>query len=139
VLEEQKVKVVLAKVLGKVFPTFTLKNGVDAQMLSRNPSVAEAYINDPLVHPFVTASWGKAMLRLIDLVYQNSPRFPLPLLLMHGTKDEIAYPTSSTTFAELAPKDKVTLKMWDGFKHELHNDPENAQVFKVMIDWLNQH
>jgi alpha-beta hydrolase superfamily lysophospholipase len=58
---------------------------------------------------------------------------------MHGTKDEIAYPRSSQMFAELAPKDKVTLKMWDGFKHELHTDPEKAEVFKVMIAWLDKH
>jgi hypothetical protein len=58
---------------------------------------------------------------------------------MHGTKDEIAYPRSSQTFAEVAPKDKLTIKMWEGFKHELHTDPEKAEVFKVMIDWLDKH
>jgi alpha-beta hydrolase superfamily lysophospholipase len=79
------------------------------------------------------------MLGAIGLVYENAPRFPLPLLLMHGTKDEIAYPSSSLKFAELARKDKVTLKMWEGFKHELHTDPEKAEVFKVMIDWMNKH
>jgi hypothetical protein len=29
-------------------------------------------------------------------------------------------------FAKLAPKDKVRLKLWDRFKHELHTDPEKA-------------
>jgi alpha-beta hydrolase superfamily lysophospholipase len=58
---------------------------------------------------------------------------------MQGTKDEIAYPSSSPMFADLAPKDKVTLKMWEGFKHELHTDPEKAEVFKTMIDWMDKH
>ena len=53
------------------------------------------------------------------------------------TEDKVAFPTSSTTYAELAPKDKVTLKMWKGFKHELHTDPDRDLVFKFMIDWLN--
>jgi alpha-beta hydrolase superfamily lysophospholipase len=139
VLEEQKLKVFLAKLLGKVLPTITLKSGVDAQMLSRDPRVADEYTNDPLVHPLVTAAWGKSMLGAVDLVFENASRFPLPLLLMHGTKDEIAYPRSSQMFADLAPKDKVTLKMWDGFKHELHTDPEKAEVFKTMIAWLEKH
>jgi alpha-beta hydrolase superfamily lysophospholipase len=138
VLEEQKLKVFLAKVLGKVLPTFTLDSGVDAQMLSRDPRVADEYTNDPLVHTLVSASWGKSMLRAVDLVFENASRFPLPLLLMHGTKDEIAYPRSSQMFADLAPKDKLTLKLWDGFKHELHTDPEKAEVFKVMTGWLDQ-
>jgi alpha-beta hydrolase superfamily lysophospholipase len=138
VLEEQKLKVFLAKVLGKVLPTFTLDSGVDAQMLSRDPRVADEYTNDPLVHTLVSASWGKSMLRAVDLVFENASRFPLPLLLMHGTKDEIAYPRSSQMFADLAPKDKLTLKLWDGFKHELHTDPEKAEVFKVMTGWLDK-
>lgn len=138
-LEEQKLKVFLAKLLGNILPTLTLNSGVDAQMLSRDPRVADEYTNDPLVHFLVTTAWGKTMLGAIDLAFENAPRFPLPLLLMHGTKDEIAYPRSSQMFADLAPKDKVTLKMWDGFKHEMHTDPEKAEVFKVMIDWLDRN
>lgn len=138
-LEEQKIKVLLSKVLGKVIPTLTIKSGVDAQMLSRDPLVADLYTNDPLVHPLVTASWGKSMLRAIDLALENAPRFPLPLLLMYGEKDEIAYPRGSQLYADLAPKDKLTLKMWEGFKHELHTDPEKGDVFRVMTDWLDKH
>jgi alpha-beta hydrolase superfamily lysophospholipase len=26
--------------------------------------------------------------------------------------------------------------MWDGYKHELHTDPERAEVFKTMIQWM---
>ena len=138
-LQEQKLKVLLAKLLGKILPTLTLKSGVDAQLLSRDPKVNEEYTHDPLVHPLVTTAWGRSMLGAIDLAYENAPRFPSPLLLMHGTEDEIDYPRGSQMFAELAPKDKLTLKMWAGFKHELHNDPENAQVFKFMLDWLDKH
>jgi alpha-beta hydrolase superfamily lysophospholipase len=138
-LEEQKLKVLLAKMMGNLYPTFTLKSGIDAKMLSRDPKVGDEYTNDPLVHPLVSAAWGKAMLSAIDLAFKNASSYPLPLLLMQGTKDEIAYPSSSTSFAGLAPKEKVTLKMWEGFKHELHTDPEKAEVFKTMIDWLNKH
>ena len=136
-LEEQKAKVLLARLLGQVIPTLTLKSGVDPQEISRDPQVIEAYLKDPLDHFLVTAAWGRSMLRAIDLVFENAPRFPLPLLLMHGTKDAIAYPRGSQAFADLAPKDKATLKMWDGFKHELHTDPEKAEVFKTMIQWMD--
>jgi alpha-beta hydrolase superfamily lysophospholipase len=138
-LEEQKLKIWLAKLLVKVLPTFTLKNGIDPQLVSRDPKVVDEYIHDPLVHPYVTAAWGIAMLRAIDINFQNAHRCPPPLLLMHGTKDELNLPAGSLKFVELAPKDKVTLKLCDGFKHELNTDPEKAEVFKVMIDWLDKH
>jgi alpha-beta hydrolase superfamily lysophospholipase len=137
-IEEQKVKVLLSKILGKVLPTMSFTSGVDAKLLSRDPLVAEIFTTDPLVHNIVTASWGKSMLGAIDIVFENAPRFPLPLLLMHGTNDEIAYPRGSQMFADLAPKDKLTLKMWEGFKHELHTDPEKAEVFTYMCDWLDK-
>jgi alpha-beta hydrolase superfamily lysophospholipase len=138
-LEEQKLKVFLAKLFAKVIPTLTLSSGINMQMLSRDPRVADEVTNDPLFHTLVTTAWGKTMLGAIDLAFENAPRFSLPLLLMHGTEDGIAYPRSSQMFADLAPKDNVTLKMWDGFKHELHTDPEKAQVFKTMIEWLDSH
>jgi alpha-beta hydrolase superfamily lysophospholipase len=138
-IAEQKFKVFISKMLGKYLPTLTLDSGVDAQTLSRDPQVADIFTNDPLVHTQITAAWGKAMMGAIDQVYENAPRFPLPLLLMHGAKDELAYPSGSQLFAELVPKDKLTFKMWDGFKHELHTDPEKAQVFQVMLDWLDAH
>lgn len=125
------------KLMGKVLPTLTLNSGLDAQRLSRDPRVADEFTNDPLNHLLVTTAWVKTMLGAIDLVSGNAPRFPLQLLIMHGTKDEIAYPRSSQMFAELAPKDKVTLKLWEEFKHELHTNTEKAEVFKVMINWLD--
>jgi alpha-beta hydrolase superfamily lysophospholipase len=136
-LQEQKLKILLAKLAGTILPTFTLKSGVDPEAFSRDPKVAEEYTNDPLVHPFVTSAWAKAMFRTIDLAIENAHCFPLPLLLMHGANDRLNYPSGSTMFAELAPKDRVTLKIWDGFKHELHTDSEKAQVFQAMIDWLD--
>ena len=138
-VEKQKLKVLLAKMLGSALPNLELKSGIDSQMLSRDPLVSDLYDSDPLVHPIVSTAWGKAMLDAIEIAVENAPHFPLPLLLMHGTKDEIAFPCSSTEYANLAPKDKVTLRMWEGCKHELHTDPEKAEVFKTMIDWLDKH
>jgi alpha-beta hydrolase superfamily lysophospholipase len=135
-LQEQKFKVLLAKILGKALPTFTLVSGVDPQALSRDPQVAIDYVNDPLVHAKITTGWGLHVLKLIDLIDENASRFPRPLLLMHGTADALNYPVSSTSFAEAAPKDKVTLKMWDGLKHELHNETIKDEVFKTMVDWM---
>ena len=32
-----------------------------------------------------------------------------------------------------------TLKLWDGLYHEIHNEPEKAAVFKLMIEWIEKH
>lgn len=136
-LEKQKVKVVLARLLGQAIPTLTMKSGVDPREISRDPQVVKAYLDDPLNHSLVTASWGRSMLRAVDMVFASASSFPLPLLLLHGTHDAIAYPRGSQEYAELAPKNTVSLKMWEGMKHELHTDPDKADVFCVMAEWID--
>jgi alpha-beta hydrolase superfamily lysophospholipase len=58
--------------------------------------------------------------------------------LMHGSEDPITSAKSSQLFAEKA-EDKVTFKKWDGMDHEIHNEFNQAEVFKVMLDWLDGH
>jgi alpha-beta hydrolase superfamily lysophospholipase len=32
----------------------------------------------------------------------------------------------------------VTLQLFQGFRHELHSDPERQRVFAMMIAWLDR-
>lgn len=136
-LEEQKVKVLMARVLGALMPNMAIASGLDTSTLSRDPAVEQAYVTDPLVHDKMTLGFGKTMLSAIPWAFEHASEFPLPLLIMHGAKDMLGYPRGSQEFASLAPKEKCTLKMWEGFYHEIHNEPEKEQVFKVMADWMD--
>jgi alpha-beta hydrolase superfamily lysophospholipase len=69
---------------------------------------------------------------------ENAAGFTLPLLLMHGNADWLDSSEASKEFAVKAGS-KVTLKLWDGGFHEIHNEPEKADVFKVRLDWLGKY
>jgi alpha-beta hydrolase superfamily lysophospholipase len=45
---------------------------------------------------------------------------------------------ASEEFAAKVPGGRCTLKLWEGFYHETHNEPEKAEVLSFMIDWLNR-
>lgn len=135
-LEEQKGKVLMARVLGTLLPGVAIPTGLDATTISRNQDVVEAYVNDPLVHDRMSLGFGKSMLSAIQWAFEHAPEFSLPLLIMHGTADKLGYPRGSEEFAGLVPQD-CTLKLWDGLYHELHNEPEQAEVFAFIIDWMN--
>jgi alpha-beta hydrolase superfamily lysophospholipase len=32
----------------------------------------------------------------------------------------------------------TTLKLWEGCLHELHNEPQKAEVFQYLLDWLDK-
>jgi len=140
-LQEQKAKIAMVRLLGSIVPAMTLPSGLDPATLSRDPAVVQAYINDPLVHYSTSLGFGKAALNAIDLCFARASEFPVPLLIMHGKGDKLTYPSGSEHFAKLAGATggDVTLKLWDGLYHELHNEPEKAEVFKFMIGWLDEH
>ncbi len=140
-LQEQKVKIAMAKILGSLVPTMTVQSGLDAATISRDPDVVQAYINDKLVHYSTSLGFGKSALSAIDFCFAHAKEFSVPLLIMHGLADKLTYPSGSEDFARLVKEGggDVTLKLWDGLYHELHNEPEKAEVFKVMVEWLDKH
>ncbi len=138
-LQEQKAKIAMAKVLGSLIPATTIPSGLDATSISRDKAVVEKYVNDPLVHDKASLGLGKASLTAIDLCFARASEFAYPLLIMHGKADVLTYPSGSEDFAKLAGKKNgdVTLKLWDGLYHEIHNEPEQADVFRAMVAWLD--
>ena len=140
-LQEQKTKVAMVRLLGSLLSTITLQSGLDASTISRDTEVVDTYKNDPLVHDSASLGLGKAALSAIDLCFARAREFPVPLLILHGKADKIAYASGSEDFTELLRtqgKD-VTLKVWDALYHEVHNEPEKADVLRFMIEWLNHH
>jgi len=135
-LEEQKVKVTMARVLGTLMPNMAIPSGLDPTTLSRSPEVVDAYVNDPLVHDKMTFGFGKIMLSVIPWTFEHAHEFSLPLLIMHGKDDKLGYPRGSEEFAGLVKQD-CTLKLWDGLYHEIHNEPEQGEVLDFMVNWMN--
>ena len=140
-LQEQKVKIAMANILGTLMPTLTIPSGLDTATISRDKAVVDKYVNDLLVHDKTSLGLGKSALTAIDICFANAREFPQPLLIMHGQADKLTYPSGSEDFARVASeKNKdVTLKLWDNLYHEIHNEPEQAEVFKVMVEWLDKH
>jgi acylglycerol lipase len=136
-LENQPAKILFAKIFGSLFPGFQLHSGLDVNAISHDPEVIKAYKTDPLVHDYISLGFGNIMLAAAKWSLQHAAEFSLPLLLLHGTSDALAFPSGSKDFAEPL-KGKCTLVLFDGAYHELHNEPEKEQVFKTMIDWINE-
>ena len=139
-LQEQKGKIAVAKLLGAFLPAMTIQSGLDPTTISRDQKVVDAYVNDSLVHYSTSLGFGKSALSAIDLCFARAGEFTIPLLMMHGTGDKLTYPSGSEDFARLVGEagNDVTLKLWDGLYHELHNEPEKAEVFKFMTEWLDK-
>ncbi len=122
------------KVMNRLYPAFTLANGLDVTAISRDPAVVQAYQTDPLVHDRLSARLGVAILETGEWAMTRAGQFPLPLLVVHGTADRITSHRASDEFAGKAPS--CTLKLWDGLYHETHNEPEKDEVLAFLAGWL---
>jgi alpha-beta hydrolase superfamily lysophospholipase len=135
---EQKLKVTFARLLGSLMPSVTIPSGLDVSGLSHNPEVIDRYQRDPLVHDRGSLGLGKGQVDMIPWIFEHAGELNIPLLVMHGTGDRIAFSRGSKELAQRTDG-KMTLKLWDGLYHELHNEPEQEQVFAYMLDWLEKH
>ncbi len=135
-VETQAAKVALARILGSLAPTMLIASGLATSALSHDPEIEKRYLSDPLVHDRVSLGFGKAMLDINSWTLQHAAEFPLPLLLIHGTEDAIAFPSSSREFARAAG-DKATLILWEGMYHETHNEPQKGEALRAIVDWMD--
>jgi alpha-beta hydrolase superfamily lysophospholipase len=135
-IEHKTFKVMLAGVLGSLLPGVLVSTGLDPNMLSHDREIVKAYVKDPLVHDKMSLGYGKTMLSINKWTLEHASEFSLPLLLMHGKNDMLAFPSSSIEFAS-ALKDQCTLMLWDDMYHEIHNELAQSDVFQTMTIWMD--
>lgn len=129
------ITVALGKLMRGIFPGFTQNNGLDVQQISSDPAVVKAYIDDPLVHDRLTAITGIGMLEAAAALDRFSGRISVPLLLMHGGADGLTSPDATRAFAARV-QGQVSCKIWDGLYHEIHNEPQQEEVFVFVWHWM---
>ena len=135
--EPPAVQVFMGKMMNKIYPAFIMSSGLETSSLSHDPEVVRAYEEDSLVHDKISARLFVGMYESGLWALDHAGEFSLPLLLMHGGADKITSPEASREFAKKAGEN-VTLKIWDELYHETHNEPEQDEVFKKIIDWLDR-
>ena len=133
------VLIAVVRILSLLLPKVGLVN-INASFLSQDKAVVDAYVNDPLVYlDKVCARSGAELAMVMQELPHEMPKIVLPILIMHGTADRLANPKGSEVLYERISSRDKTLKLYDGFYHEIFNEPEREQVFKDMETWLVTH
>ncbi len=131
--------ITLARILSVVAPKLGVQ-ALDSNFLSHDKAVVEAYDNDPLVYRGkIRARLGSETLSTMSRVEAQFPSITLPLLILQGSEDKIVNEAGARLLYEKAGSKDKTLKIYEGFYHEVHNEPGNARVFADIEDWLGKH
>jgi len=129
-------QVSLVKFLRNYIPGLTIPTGLNTEDITHNADIKKAYKADKMVH-------GKINIELFLSASENgiwnidhASEIFVPVLLIHGSKDNITNPKGSEAFYKNNPE-KTTLKIWEDMFHELHNEPIRQEHAQFIIDWLD--
>ena len=129
----------IGRVLSAVAPTLGVFD-VDPSTISRDPDEVAAYESDPLNHQ------GRLPARTVAELTSAIQKFPqrvagiqLPLLVMHGSADELTPDSASRMVHARAGSADKTLTIYDGYYHEIFNEPpaDRQRVLDDLLGWLN--
>lgn len=132
-----KMERLAAKVLSSLTPNLGLVPPLDSSTISRDPAVVAAYDADPLNYRGkISARVGAEALAAIDRVTARLSTITLPVLVLHGTEDQLSQPSGSQLVADRVASQDVTLTLHDGLYHEIFNEPEQQVVLDEVVAWL---
>lgn len=129
--------------VGKILSALIPKSGLvalEADGVSRDPAVVQAYVNDPLVHRGkMTARLAAEMLKAMQTVSNQATRITLPILILQGSADRLVNPAGAQMLYDAVSSADKGIKIYDGFYHEVFNEPEHDKVLQDVEIWLEAH
>jgi len=125
---------------GKLFSTLMPKLGLlalEADGVSRDPAVVQAYLNDPLVYTGkITARLAAELLKAMKRAEVDASKITLPILIAQGSEDRLVDPDGAQMLHDTVGSVDKTLKIYDGLYHEIFNEPEHQKVLGDVEAWL---
>ena len=137
VLEPPKFILYIQKILVVLFPSFTLNNRLDPYHLSKNTNKVKKYIKDPLVHNRISLKMFSEVNKAIDKIENESEKINIPVLLLHGKKDNIISFKGTKKISKKINNSKLIL--YEGLYHEPHNDLEKNEILDNYTSFIKNN
>ena len=128
---------------GKIISSLMPRMGMiklEEDAVSRDAAVVKTYTDDPLVyHGKITARLGAEMLKAMGRVQAEASKIKLPILILQGTGDRLVEPDGAQMlYDNVSSVDKKVI-FYEGFYHEVFNEPEHDRVLNDVETWLESH
>jgi len=131
--------IIVGKMLSALMPRLGLI-GLDAEGVCRDPAVVQAYISDPLVFKGkTTARLAAEMLKAMKYVSAAAGKITLPILIVQGSADKLVDPSGAQILYDAVSSPDKEIRIYDGFYHEVFNEPEYDKVLRDVEIWLESH
>lgn len=130
----------LARVMGKIWPTFMGPSGIIPEELSSDPESVEDYINDPLInYKKATTSYGLAFLDHYPEIKDKIGSIKIPVLIQKGELDKLVIDIDEL-IEDLRNTD-LTVKFYPNGWHEMYTETKEKrdEAFSDLVQWINSY
>ena len=79
------------------------------------------------------------MLQAMQTVSGQAARITLPILILQGSADRLVDPAGAQMLYGAVSSADKEIKIYDGFYHEVFNEPEHDKVLQDVEIWLEAH
>ncbi|RIJ23474.1 lysophospholipase [Henriciella barbarensis] len=130
----------LAGLIAAIAPAARLTPPLEADAISRDRSVVEAYRNNPdVITKPPAARLGATAVSVLEAAWKRFSAWQVPVLIIHGDADRLTPIEGSQRFFEMIGVSDKTLDVFEGGYHELLNDTERDRALAVILSWLERH
>lgn len=126
----------VGRFLGHTLPGVPLPAGTNAQRLTRDPEMARAWQEDPLIHKRITGRLFKEAEREQFRAMVSGWPPDLPALYLVPDGDKVVRAPVTLAFARAIVGEAVRLEILEGGAHEPLNDLGREEVYQMVLDWL---
>ena len=124
------------RALRDLWSSLRLPAGLDADHLSRDPAVNEAYRRDPAVHRVITPGAWTEIRWAQRAVAADGHRIECPVLFLLAGEDRVVDAQLARAFAD-ALKGPVQVLWYPEMYHEILNDPRREQALGDVLSFLS--
>lgn len=139
-IKVDKITELVAKSLGRFFPSLTINNKLEPEYLSRNKKVIEKCANDPLMHSKISFRLGLSMMENIRKAHEKARDIKVPTLILVPTEDRYVDPNGSRDFYKKLGSEVKRIEEFVGAYHELFEDEEyKDRFYELIYFWIEEY
>ena len=115
---------------------------IDPKYLSHDENNTKAYADDPLVcHEAMKVRFAFEAGKNIIWLHDHAHELNVPCLFLQGSEDNLVDPDGTVDFYNKVKEEDKKLIVYEGFYHEIFNEPESFQggkkrYFSDVDEWL---